>query len=173
MDERKVLGLVIRTAFVTSKGNLVRDILYPKPTKFQFYRDSLYFVGTMAVIALLGFLATMKNIIDFGYSAGEITVLALDLVTITVPPALPAAMSVGIVLSIKRLQWEKIYCISPPRINIAGRVNMMVFDKTGTLTEDGMQVLGYRHAETSPHQATFCKFQKDITEVIPEDFQWW
>jgi cation-transporting ATPase 13A2 len=30
----RVLGLVIRTAFVTTKGNLVRDILYPKPSKF-------------------------------------------------------------------------------------------------------------------------------------------
>lgn len=33
----RVLGLVIRTAFVTTKGNLVRDILYPKPNKFKFY----------------------------------------------------------------------------------------------------------------------------------------
>lgn len=33
----KVLGLVIRTAFVTTKGNLVRDILYPRPNKFKFY----------------------------------------------------------------------------------------------------------------------------------------
>lgn len=33
----KVLGVVIRTAFVTTKGNLVRDILYPRPNKFKFY----------------------------------------------------------------------------------------------------------------------------------------
>jgi len=99
-DEKKVLGVVIRTAFVTSKGNLVRDILYPKPTKFQFYRDSLYFVGTMAILSVLGFLITLHKMIEFDYSTGEIVILALDLVTITVPPALPAAMTVGIVLSI-------------------------------------------------------------------------
>lgn len=38
----------------------------------------------------------------------------------------------------------KIFCKSPPRINVSGRVNMMVFDKTGTLTEDGLTVYGYR-----------------------------
>jgi P-type E1-E2 ATPase len=47
-------------------------------------------------------------------------------------------MTVGIVFAIGRLKKQKIYCISPPRVNIAGRVNLMVFDKTGTLTEDGL-----------------------------------
>ena len=47
-------------------------------------------------------------------------------------------MTVGIIFAINRLKKKKIYCISPPRVNIAGRVNIMVFDKTGTLTEDGL-----------------------------------
>jgi cation-transporting P-type ATPase 13A2 len=55
-----------------------------------------------------------------------------------VPPALPAAMTVGTVFAINRLKKKKIFCISPPRVNVAGRVNLMVFDKTGTLTEDGL-----------------------------------
>lgn len=63
---------------------------------------------------------------------------SLDLITITVPPALPAAMTVGTILALTRLKKSKIFCISPPRVNIAGRVNLMVFDKTGTLTEDGL-----------------------------------
>jgi cation-transporting P-type ATPase 13A2 len=61
-----------------------------------------------------------------------------------VPPALPAAMTVGTVFAISRLKKKKIFCISPPRINVSGRVNLMVFDKTGTLTEDGLQVYGFR-----------------------------
>ncbi len=62
----------------------------------------------------------------------------LNLITITVPPALPAAMTAGTVFALGRLRKQKIFCISPPRVNVAGRVNMMVFDKTGTLTEDGL-----------------------------------
>ena len=63
---------------------------------------------------------------------------ALDLITITVPPILPSAMTIGTVYSIARLRRSKIFCISPPRVNVAGRVNLMVFDKTGTLTEEGL-----------------------------------
>ena len=61
-----MLGLVIRTAFVTTKGNLVRDILYPKPIKFKFYRDSLVFVGVMALIGICGFASTLRLMIESG-----------------------------------------------------------------------------------------------------------
>ena len=55
------MGLVIRTAFLTSKGNLVRDILYPRPNKFKFYRDSLKFIFGMGIISIIGFAATIKS----------------------------------------------------------------------------------------------------------------
>ncbi len=142
-----MLGLVVRTAFVTTKGNLVRDILYPKPTKFKFYRDSLIFVGCMAILAVIGFCATLPRMLSFGFPVPKMIDRSLDLITITVPPALPAAMTVGTVLAITRLKGRRIFCISPPRVNIAGRVNVMVFDKTGTLTEDGLQVFGFRGVE--------------------------
>lgn len=91
--------MIIRTGFVTTKGSLVRDILYPKPTKFKFYRDSLIFVAVMAVIAFIGFFVTLPYMIIFGYTTGEIIDRSCDLITITVPPALPAAMTVGVVLA--------------------------------------------------------------------------
>jgi P-type E1-E2 ATPase len=98
----------------------------------------------MAILAVGGFFITLPRMIATHFSIKEIINRSLDLITITVPPALPAAMTVGIVLAIGRLKRSKIYCISPPRVNIAGRVNLMVFDKTGTLTEDGLQVFGFR-----------------------------
>lgn len=60
----KVLGLVSRTAFVTTKGNLVRDILYPKPSKFKFYADSLKFIFAMGLVALVGFLGTLPIMLN-------------------------------------------------------------------------------------------------------------
>jgi cation-transporting ATPase 13A2 len=140
----RVLGLVIRTAFVTTKGNLVRDILYPKSNKFKFYRDSLVFIGVMALLAVAGFCTTLPIMIQQNYPFLQILDRSLDLITITVPPALPAAMTIGTVFAINRLKRTTIFCISPPRVNVSGRVNMMVFDKTGTLTEDGLQVYGFR-----------------------------
>ena len=58
----------------------------------------------------------------------------LDLISISVPPGLPASMSVGIAYSINRLKSSGIYCISPDKIILGGRVNLICFDKTGTLT---------------------------------------
>lgn len=131
------------------KGNLVRDILYPKPSKFKFYKDSMLFIGAMACLAVLGFLCTLPVMLEQGYDAFFIIDRSLDLITITVPPALPAAMTIGTVFAINRLKRKKIYCISPPRVNVSGRVSMMVFDKTGTLTEDGLEIYGFRSVYNS------------------------
>ena len=95
---------MIRTAFVTTKGNLVRDILYPKPNKFKFYQDSLKFIFSMGLLAVLGFFCTLPFMIKQGYVASAIIDRSLDLVTITVPPALPAAVTIGTVFAINRLK---------------------------------------------------------------------
>lgn len=170
--QTKVLGLVIRTAFVTTKGNLVRDILYPRPNKFKFYKDSLIFIFCMGILAVLGFLCTMPFMIAQGYEPTQIIDRSLDLLTITVPPALPAAMTIGTVFAISRLKKKKIFCISPPRINVSGRVNLMVFDKTGTLTEDGLQVFGFRGVDraiiNNKDKRVFYDFQAECSTLQPD-----
>ena len=60
---------------------------------------------------------------------GDIILRALDLITIAVPPALPAALAVGIVFAQSRLKHNQIYCISPRGINICGSINAVCFDK--------------------------------------------
>lgn len=66
------------------------------------------------------------------------------MITVVVPPALPATLSIGTSFAIGRLRKLGIFCISPSRINIAGKINLCCFDKTGTLTEDGLDILGVR-----------------------------
>jgi P-type E1-E2 ATPase len=51
-------------------------------------------------------------------------------------------MTVGTVYAQNRLKKKQIYCISPPRINISGKLKLVCFDKTGTLTEDGLALWG-------------------------------
>lgn len=55
--------------------------------------------------------------------------MALILFTVTVPPVLPAALTIGIVYAQKRLMKKKIFCISPQRINMCGQINLVCFDK--------------------------------------------
>lgn len=44
-----------------------------------------------------------------------IIIRALDLVTIIVPPALPATLSIGTNFALSRLKKKEIFCISPQR----------------------------------------------------------
>lgn len=62
-------------------------------------------------------------------SAVKIAVESLDLITIAVPPALPAAMSVGQFYAQKRLEKNNIFCISPRSITVAGSIDCVCFDK--------------------------------------------
>lgn len=51
-----IYAVVIRTGFLTAKGNLVRSILYPLPHDFQFDQDVNKCVRILAVIAIVGVL---------------------------------------------------------------------------------------------------------------------
>ncbi|KAI6224422.1 Cation-transporting ATPase [Aphelenchoides fujianensis] len=127
-----------RTAYTTLKGQLVRSIMYPKPVDFRFTKDLFRFVGFLAAIAAIGFCYTITIMIIRGSAIKKILLRSLDIITIVVPPALPAVMSVGIFAAQMRLRAKQIFCISPSTINTCGAINVVCFDKTGTLTEDGL-----------------------------------
>uniref|UniRef100_A0A803Y7P4 ATPase 13A3 n=1 Tax=Meleagris gallopavo TaxID=9103 RepID=A0A803Y7P4_MELGA len=137
------------TGFNTAKGQLVRSILYPKPTDFKLYRDAYWFLLSLVVVAGIGFIYTIVNSILNEVPAHTIIIESLDIITITVPPALPAAMTAGIVYAQRRLKKIGIFCISPQRINICGQLNLVCFDKTGTLTEDGLDLWGIQRVENA------------------------
>ncbi|RCI06202.1 hypothetical protein CU098_003218, partial [Rhizopus stolonifer] len=142
-------AIVVRTGFNSAKGALVRSMLFPKPNNFKFYRDSFRFIGVLSIIAIFGFLISSVNFIRLGIDSTTMILRALDLITIVVPPALPATLSIGTSFAISRLKKLGVYCISPPRVNIGGKVDCMCFDKTGTLTEDGLDIHGIRAVATN------------------------
>ncbi len=164
-DGGKIIAFVLRTGFGTLKGALVRYIIYPKPSKFNFYSDSYKYIVVLLCMSLIGIFVQIFN--GSSNTAGDIILKCLDLITITVPPALPACMSVGISFAIIRLKDSQVYCISPPRINVAGKINTYCFDKTGTLTEDKLTTDGYRAAAmVSEKEATFYPFCQSIKALV-------
>lgn len=54
--------------FNTTKGSLVRSMLFPKPMGFKFYRDSIRFIGVLAAMAGLGFCASAVQFVRLGVS---------------------------------------------------------------------------------------------------------
>jgi len=57
------MGYVVRTGFNTTKGALVRSMLFPKPMGFKFYRDSMRFITVLAGIAVMGFMVSAVQFI--------------------------------------------------------------------------------------------------------------
>ncbi|KAL4483976.1 hypothetical protein ABPG72_013982 [Tetrahymena utriculariae] len=129
-----------RLGFETLRGNLIRSIMYPKKhSQISFTKDSLFFILIMGLCAFISFMASVKTFMqkldDGMIEIQDVVLRCFDLVTISVPPALPTCLSFGVSFSMRRLARRKIYCINHQKINICGIVRIICFDKTGTLTE--------------------------------------
>ena len=99
-----VLGLVYQTGFNTMKGQLVRSILFPKTTNFNFYKDALKFICSIAIISVVGLIYTIVNFVKEDVEPKEIILKCLDMITVTIPPALPTGMSIGIGFALTRFR---------------------------------------------------------------------
>ncbi|XP_056421368.1 probable cation-transporting ATPase 13A4 [Hyla sarda] len=135
-------AVVLRTGFNTTKGDMVRSILYPKPLNFKLHRDVKWFFIFLGILAIIGILYAVIIFAQRQVSAWRIIVEALVLLTSAICPIIPAALTVGILYARSRLKKKTIFCISPDRINMCGQLNLFCFDKTGTLTDDGLDLMG-------------------------------
>lgn len=160
----KVLAKVVRTGFNTSKGELVKSILFPRPIEFRFYEDSVKFVSLLFAVAVMGIFYTIHLYNERGADLKIIIVRALDIITIVVPPALPLAMTAGQVYSQARLKKKNIFCVSPQRINVCGKLKLICFDKTGTLTDDGLTMDGCRECRNGEFRTQKTQPPNDLNE---------
>lgn len=168
-NEEPVTAMCVKTGFNTTKGSLVRSMLFPKPVGFKFYEDSFKYIGFMTIIAALGFIYSTYNFIKIGLDTRVMVLRALDIITIVVPPALPATLTIGTTFAINRLKGKQIFCISPTRVNVGGKIDVFCFDKTGTLTEDGLDILGVHVANsaTGRKEIVFEDLLTDVKELSP------
>ncbi|XP_018423030.1 PREDICTED: probable cation-transporting ATPase 13A4 [Nanorana parkeri] len=137
-----VKAVVLRTGFNTAKGDLVRSILYPKPVNFKLHRDAIRFLIGLVTISVVGVIYIAVINTKNNGSATYTVLWCFLLVTVSIPAALPASLTVCILYAQTRLKKNNIFCLSAQRINMCGQLNIICFDKTGTLTEDGMELWG-------------------------------
>ncbi|CAI7803825.1 unnamed protein product [Closterium sp. NIES-53] len=165
-----VTAMVVGTGYATAKGELVRAIIYPKPMSFDFERKLYLFIVNLFVFFLIA--AVITVIYQYNkVSTRQLVLSVLNILTITVPPALPLALSIGLTTAFSRLQACGIFCINPPRIINAGRVNLLCFDKTGTLTRDGLTISGAIPVSSSSPSASspaFSSLHSNLLELYLE-----
>ncbi|XP_073531249.1 probable cation-transporting ATPase 13A4 isoform X2 [Phyllobates terribilis] len=137
-----VKAVVLQTGFNTAKGDLVRSILYNTPSSVKLHREALRFLVVLVVIALIGVFYSAAVYKKNGASVPEIVLMSFMMLTVAVNASLPASIAICLLCGQTRLKKQKIFCISPQRINLAGQLNLVCFDKTGTLTEDILDLYG-------------------------------
>ena len=172
-NNAKVMGLVAYTGFNTEKGNLIRSILFPKEVEFKFQKDSIRYIMFMGCVSVIGFFIALPFMIKNEISTIDIIFRAMDLVTTTVPPSLPACLGIGISYALSRLREWGIICINRERVNVSGKVNMICFDKTGTLTEDHLDVHGFRPVKLVKGNATFDAYMEECQNLSDSSFSYY
>lgn len=95
----------------------------------------------LTILAGLVFSISVVNLTLMGVSFYYIATRALDLITVILPPALPATLSIGVSAAVNRLKRQRILCVDTSKINVLSKVDRICFDKTGTLTEEGLKIL--------------------------------
>ncbi|GAA6107235.1 cation-transporting ATPase 13A2 isoform X1 [Tachysurus ichikawai] len=164
------IAVVTQTGFFTAKGDLISSILYPQPVNFRFYADAIKFLLFLGVLALIGTVYSIVVLYRSNTTWGKLVIRSLDIITIIVPPALPAALTTGTIYAQQRLKKNGVFCISPPRINVCGKISLFCFDKTGTLTEEGLDVWGVK--EASRNGTGFHELVSDPGLLSPGPMLW-
>jgi len=169
-------GIVYRTGFETVKGDMISNILNSDEDDENFTRDSIKYIIIMGILTIISFAISLKFlIVEGGYSAYDVVIYFLDLITDTINPCLPTCLSIGITYSLSRLKRKGFFSSKRYKINKAGSVNMLIFDKTGTLTEDHLDIKGFVYTQINNNgQFEFDDFTENCEEesnIIIESYK--
>lgn len=157
-----VQALVLRTGYTTTKGELVRSILFPRAVNFKLKRDYVKCMITFFLAGIPCMLYTAYVFYELHAQTKDVVITVVDVATFLCPPLLPAIMTSINAHAQRRLRKKGIFCLNPNFINFAGGLDVVCFDKTGTLTEDSIEFSG---ALPLSESFTFVDAQKLVTEI--------
>ena len=130
-----------KTSFNSRKGKLMRSILLSEPTESKFEKDSMKYIKLMFVYGVILYFASLRFFVNEAKLSDTI-LRFFDIITVTVPPALPACLTIGILIAVRRLKTSKVKCTQAKKVTLAGRIDKVIFDKTGTLTVNELNLHG-------------------------------
>lgn len=133
---KPAIAMVYQTGFNTTKGLLIRAIMFNNPGTYRFERDGNFFILYLICISICFIIA--YYIIAYSEEEkppfSEVALPSVDIMLTMVPPGLTVCLTLGIQYAQARLSSRKISVLKGRLINAAGRMNVCLFDKTGTLT---------------------------------------
>eukprot|EP00923_Selenidium_pygospionis_P030073 GHVN01053440.1.p1 GENE.GHVN01053440.1~~GHVN01053440.1.p1 ORF type:complete len:597 (-),score=110.88 GHVN01053440.1:897-2636(-) len=140
---KRCIGIAARTGSYTSKGQLVRNILFPTTVKFKF-DEHLPVVFLIMFLFGVAMVATIASAIDFLPAM----FYGLSSLCQCVPMWAIVILTMGQTRAAERLKKDQqVYTLAPDRIVMAGKLRVMCFDKTGTLTQEGLNFVGCQPIE--------------------------
>ncbi len=123
-DRSGIIVMALNTGYNTNRGNLIQNLLFPKPTNFKFYKDiQIYFFWTCFVylMVIIGMIiiskgktqytiSTNMGICDFG-TRNTLLWKIFDNITVVFPPTLPICLTFASFYFHWNLSKKKISCI--------------------------------------------------------------
>ncbi len=156
-DRSGIIVMALNTGYNTNRGNLIQNLLFPKPTNFKFYKDiQIYFVWmcVIYILVIIGMIliskgktiATDISSLEFCnfQIRNQIFWKIFDNITVVFPPTLPICLTFASFYFHWNLSKKKISCIDDRRMIASGKTSTILLDKTGTLTEEGLEIYGFQ-----------------------------
>lgn len=142
-ERQSCIGYVLRTGFDTSKGKLIRTVIFNNENVQIKQKDAFALIGVLLVFSIISSsYVLIHGLGDDGRDKNKLFLRCILIITTVVPPELPMILTIAVNTSLLYLQRKKIFCTEPYRIPYGGKITMCAFDKTGTLTSDTLKFKG-------------------------------
>ncbi|CAD8136104.1 unnamed protein product [Paramecium octaurelia] len=132
--------LVLRTGYLSYKGQIFRNALYPKPPKIIFFIDAVKFLVIIAALIIALYFGLLWKMVLLDYDPSLIALRLGDAIVWILPPNIVTVVNLTMTATLSRLKLKKILGTQPDKTLEASQTDVICFDKTGTLTTNEIKV---------------------------------